>query len=143
ASEHAWWLVGALGALVVALAATALTSGDGMPQGTRVRGEQLSRPGFTGGSPTTSTPATRANGPGATATTAPKPSTGPTTTTTPRRPATPGRVPATRPVVGGPSLPTTPPTTAPPEIGSALTVTRLLDCSPGFVARQGGAIWSV
>src|SRR5437588_12439106 len=94
ASEHAWWLVGALGALVVALAATALTSGDGMPQGTRVRGEQLSRPGSTGGPPTTSTPATRTTRPGATVTTAP-PLTG--RTTTPRRPGTPGRVPATPP----------------------------------------------
>jgi hypothetical protein len=141
ASTHAWWLVAGLGGVVIALGAVALTTSDDMPLGTRVRGEQLSRPGSAGASTSTSSPGSPAAGadPAATTTTA---APGGATTPTARRGGAANR---TSPSTNlGPGTPGTgAPSTLPPEIGPALTVTRMLDWVPGAVARQGVQIWAI
>lgn len=139
----AWLAIGTAAVVATAVVGALATRGSS-PGTTRVRGEQLSRPG-TGSTPPSSsalptttttsqsTPGTSTGAP--TTTSAPPGASG----TTPRSTPLTGK-PTTAPTTGKPA-PTTP-STAPAQLGPALTITRVLTWSPGVVAQRGTDVWA-
>ncbi|MBV8949878.1 MAG: hypothetical protein JOZ99_03310 [Actinobacteria bacterium] len=137
ARANAVWLIAGAVALVAVLTGFALSSGGG-PAAPRVKGQQLTRPDA--GGTTTTSPAGATTTSSSTAAAASSTSTpvaggtvnGSRSTSTTAKGSTRNGAPGTAA-----------PAAVPPELGPALTATRVLSWSPGIVGQAGGDVWAV